>query len=345
MKMGVRVNSLTLGGAGDKTLSAMEKHGKRLDQSSQRRKVRDVEPLVYGSLDLRDAFDRHVEDARMNKSLKRPVLHALVQFPKELAINPKNEQAMLNAAVQFINASHGGDAVFAARLDRDEAGRHTVDVFFSPKYEKITKTGKSQGVWISTSKHGKELAIKHQDHIRKRHPKAKSSKLLTGPRQVGMALQEELYEFMSGSSLKLDPRTFKAAVAPDRKTPEQLKAEADAKSQKASLDEREKQLAAREAEIKAKEAQLDEQQETFQAHSEMLEIQRRDLRKRAEQLRKKESVLKQIAIRVTSVVRFLGDRLGLKLHDKLHDAVREIEQHAKSLSREEPSQEADTPHP
>lgn len=343
MKMGVRVNSLTLGGAGDKTLSAMEKHGKRLDQSSQRRKVRDVEPLVYGSLDLRDAFDRHVDGAKMNKSLKRPVLHALVQFPKDLAINAKVEEAMLNAAVQFINASHGGNAVFAARLDRDEAGRHTVDVFFSPKYEKITKTGKSQGVWISTSRHGKELAIKHQDHIRKRHPTAKLSKPLTGPRHVGMALQEELYEFMSGSSLKLEPRQFKAAVAPDRKTPEQLKAEADAKSQKASLDEREKQLAAREAEIKAKEAQLDEQQETFQAHSEMQEIQRRDLRKRAENLAKVESKLKSFASRISSVVRFLGDTLGLKLPDKLHDAVREIEQHANELSREEPAPESRGP--
>lgn len=350
MKMGVRVNSLTLGGAGEKTLAAMEKHGKRLDQSSQKRKVRDADPLVYGSLDLRDAFDRHVDGAKMNKSLKRPVLHALVQFPKDLALTAKNEQAMLDVAVKFINSSHGGEAVFAARLDRDEAGRHTVDVFFSPKYEKITKTGKSQGIWISTSKHGKELAIKHQDHIRKRHPTAKLSKPLTGPRHVGMALQEELYEFMSGSSLKLEPRQFKAAVAPDRKTPEQLKAEADAKVQKASLDEREKELSAREAEIKAKEEAVtareiavQDEYDNLEAHSKTQELSRRELRKREETLEKTESELKVLIRRVSSVVQFLGEKLGLKLPDKFHDAVREIEQHAKKLSREEPAPESQGP--
>lgn len=287
----------------------------------------------------------------MNKSLKRPVLHALVQFPKELAINPKNEQAMLNAAVQFINASHGGNAVFAARLDRDEAGRHTVDVFFSPKYEKITKTGKSQGVWISTSKHGKELAIKHQDHIRKRHPTAKLSKPLTGPRHVGMALQEELYQFMSGTSLKLEPRTFKAAVAPDRKTPEQLKAEADAKVQQASLDEREKELAAREAEIKAKEEAViaretaaQDEYDNLEAHSKMQQLYQRELLKREEQLRKKEGMFEKMATRLISTVRSIESKLGLKLPDRIYNAVLELEEYAKKLSREEPSPDADTPH-
>ena len=35
MKASIRVNSLTLGGSGPKTLSAMEAHGKRLDRSGQ----------------------------------------------------------------------------------------------------------------------------------------------------------------------------------------------------------------------------------------------------------------------------------------------------------------------
>ncbi|MEJ5143688.1 hypothetical protein, partial [Gluconobacter albidus] len=62
---------------------------------------------------------------------------------------------MLNEAVAFINASHGGRAVFRARLDRDEVGRHGVDVFYAPKYEKVTRRGKVVEDWISLSKFGK----------------------------------------------------------------------------------------------------------------------------------------------------------------------------------------------
>lgn len=75
----------------------------------------------------------------MNAGLKRPAMHAIIQFPPQIRISEANERKMLQLAVQFINKTHGGDAVFAARLDRDEDGRHTVDVFYSPKYVKETK--------------------------------------------------------------------------------------------------------------------------------------------------------------------------------------------------------------
>ena len=114
MSAAIRTSSLTLAGAGDKSLSSMEKHGKRQDHTSQARKVRDLEPLVYGSLDLREAFDKHVEGCKMSKALKRPVLHSLVQFPKSIAVTSHNQQKMLDLAVKFINDTHGGDAVFAA---------------------------------------------------------------------------------------------------------------------------------------------------------------------------------------------------------------------------------------
>lgn len=232
MKASVRVHSLTLTGPGDKTLGSMELHGKRQDRSSQLRKVRDAEPLVWGTLDLRKAYDEHVEGARMNAALMRPAMHALVQFPPDLKITAKNERLMLELAVEFVNRSHGGDAVFAARLDRDEAGQHTVDVFFAPRYIKATKSREAE-TWISTTKHGKELCEKHRAEIERR---ARDGVFKTGPRQVGIALQAELYEFLGEKGLKLSPRKLKDEAAPDRVSPEAYKAQKDAEAAQARID-------------------------------------------------------------------------------------------------------------
>jgi hypothetical protein len=227
MSVSVRIASLSLGGSGSKTLGAMEAHGKRQDSTSQHRRVRDREALVYGSLNLREAYDQHVEGCRTNKGLKRPVLHALVQFPTKTKITPTNEKKMLQAAVAFINESHGGDAVFAARLDRDEAGQHTVDVFFSPKYEKVTKSRGSE-MWISTSKHGKEICQKHKEEIERRH----GGKFLTGPRQVGIAINSEWRAFLGRYGVDLAPKQEKENSRPDRVEPEAFKAQRDIENAK-----------------------------------------------------------------------------------------------------------------
>lgn len=60
-------------------LSRAEKHGKREDESSQKRRVRDEEPLVYGALDLTEARARHMEGIK--QSGRTACIHALVQFP------------------------------------------------------------------------------------------------------------------------------------------------------------------------------------------------------------------------------------------------------------------------
>ena len=162
-----RVNSLTLGGSGEKTLSAMEDHGKRLDKSSRARRTSRRRPIVYGTLNLRAAYDRHVDGARMNAGLGRPVLHMLMKFPDACLTNGpdtpapyrelterQRKQLMMDQAVAFAKRCYGGNAVFAGRVDRDEAGELNVDIFMSPRYVKRTKTGK-ESEWISTTKHGK----------------------------------------------------------------------------------------------------------------------------------------------------------------------------------------------
>jgi len=140
-------------------LQGAEDHGKRLDDTSAMRRVREIAPLVYGSLDVVEAQQQHMEGVRTSKGAKTVAIHALVQFPTKLldATDEKHQQLMLQHAVRFMNEFHGGDAVFAARLDRDEKGGHNVDVFLMPRYQKSYKDGR-QEAWASVSKFSKQQA-------------------------------------------------------------------------------------------------------------------------------------------------------------------------------------------
>ncbi|WP_234853630.1 hypothetical protein [Paracoccus everestensis] len=238
MKAAVRCNSLTLGGAGANTLERQEKHGKRLDGTSKQRRVRNAAPIVYRSLDLRAEYDQHMEGVKQNAGCKRPVLHFIIKFPAELledgapgpyGIQPDRDarkKLMGRQAVDFVNRTHGGSAVFAARVDRDEAGEAIVDVFAAPRYTKATK--RKEAVWASPTKFGKELALKHQEEIWRRHPKATGH--LTGPRHVGIALQAEFAAYFEEvNGIALTPRTLKNSPRPDRLETEAFKAVANAR--------------------------------------------------------------------------------------------------------------------
>lgn len=230
MKAAVRCQSLDLAG-----LARAEKHGKRLDWIGKQRQVRDRAPLTVGGLDLSDAYAQHIEGARQNKGAKKPVLHFLVKFPAEIlgddAPTPyaerereEREKLMLRQAVRFINQSHGGNAVFAARLDRDEDGETVVDVFACPRYLKESRSGRREpSHWTSATKFGEELARKHQAHIRTRFKDADTSKPITSPRAVGIALQEEFAEFFERENgVKLE-RRLKDSRSKDRLEVEEWK--------------------------------------------------------------------------------------------------------------------------
>ncbi|UMA67308.1 hypothetical protein LVO79_21175 (plasmid) [Roseivivax marinus] len=284
MKASVRISSLTLGGSGPKTLGSMESHGKRLDGTSQARRVRDREPLVYGSLDLRSAYDEHVSGARMNRGLKRPVMHALIQFPK-FKVTDKTERLMLKAAVDFIQETHGGDAVFAARLDRDEKGQSSVDVFYSPKYEKHTKARGAE-TWVSTSKHGKLIAEKHRDEIIRR---SKDGTFSTGPRQVGMAMQSELIDFLRKRGLKIEDKKEKDHGRDDRLEPEAYQLEQDQASvdyEKVRIRRAKKTLKAQVKELKRRQAQVAEDASEVAARQMQLKATEREITDEVRALRK-----------------------------------------------------------
>lgn len=223
MKAAVRCESLDLAG-----LARAEKHGKREDWIGKQRKIRNVKPIVLGGLDLTALYEKHTEGARQNKAARKPVLHFIVRFPPEVLTDDGptpyaqrdragRERLMVSQAVKFINETHGGEAVFAARLDRDEAGESVVDVFACPRYLKESKAGREPALWTSATKFGEELARKHQKHIRERMKDAKTAKAITSPRAVGIALQESFGQFFERQNgVKLAPRKLKEGRAKDR---------------------------------------------------------------------------------------------------------------------------------
>jgi hypothetical protein len=151
-------------------LSSQAKHELREDFKGRLRSVNDTPPLIYkagsSAPDMVAAYDEWSAGCRRNAAAKDNLaLHALVHFPTELIPldgTPdqiaKAERGMLDHAVRFINERNGGDAVFWARLDRDEEGRHNVDVFYAPRYTKQTKS-KGAERWISLTKFDKEKAL------------------------------------------------------------------------------------------------------------------------------------------------------------------------------------------
>jgi hypothetical protein len=308
MKGMVRCKSLDMAG-----LAAQEKHGKREDRLSQKRRVRDADPFVFQGLDLKRLYDAHVEGARFNGSAKKTVLHFIVRFPPELLDGERgpyrgteeDRQALfLQQAVQFINETHGGRAVFAGRVDRDETGKTIADVFATPVYEKRTKRtdpDKPGDLWASATKFGKELAEKHEPELLRRHPKAKGK--LTAPRMVGIALQSEFHAFFERvNGFRLDAKREKGEGAPDR-----LEKEAHDR------------LQAREGELRAVEDRLRNEREA-------LEEKRALLRAQIGRVQERERELKGLRNLASELIQTLRGRFDLPrdLNKGLFEGLREL---------------------
>lgn len=223
MSAACRINHLEINGPAVRTLAKAEAHGKREDFTSQARKVREADPLVYGGIDLMALYKQHVDGANFRKNTKKPVLHAICQWPTHIEINEETEAAMLQCSIEFMNSRLGGAAVFAARLDRDEGGRHTVDVFACPTYSKVTKKGATRTV--CPSKFLKELCVKHSAEIIER----KKGKFTDNLSAQGIALQSEWREYLAELGIELEPKRPKATSAPDRLEPEAYKLREDRK--------------------------------------------------------------------------------------------------------------------
>ena len=191
------------------SLAAAEAHGKRLDHNGKARSVFEhAPPLTISGLDLRQLHAAHVDGAQKRKGAPE-ALHMVLQFPKDL-VNGEDAGTMLTHANLFASSIFGAEATFADRVDRDEKGRHVVDLFLAPKYQKVTKRGSKLAV--STSKHLKELAAE----------RGKAPTL----RGQGQALQDAWFEYLRDQmGLDVKRGAKKALPGDDWQTPEELELE------------------------------------------------------------------------------------------------------------------------
>lgn len=212
-------------------------HEERRDKFGAARSISKVAPLIWSRAEdgigeisvpegwspgewdstLLSDFDRHVKDARYDKRALaggKIAAHAFLQFPTALKLDADTERLMLVRAVKFVNQMHGGDAVFHARLDRDEAGKHGIDVFFAPRFEKVTGRKKDKvETWVSLRKFEKQ--------------EAKKRGFGDGPRERGRMFQTAWADFLRsdlGMGLHWVERgKEKLSPDPDRLEPEVFK--------------------------------------------------------------------------------------------------------------------------
>lgn len=168
-KAAVRAGALKALHSGRAGIGAAEAHAKRLDPVSQRRRVREADPLAWskgpGPLDYVEAFKAHKREtgASERKGADLAIEFKIVVSPSWLAEtgdprdtgNPRVMQLVEQAGL-WAESWGGKGAMWAIRYDLDERGSGVVDVFMSPTREQRHKSGTSKLV-ISCRKAKDEL--------------------------------------------------------------------------------------------------------------------------------------------------------------------------------------------
>ena len=219
-------------------LTAAEKHGKRLDTTSRARAITKDPPVTTTGLDLCKLYKAHVSDAFVPKC-KTVAKHIIVQFPKEL-VDGEDAEFMLHHARRMVERIFGDQAIFADRVDRDEKGRHVVDIFVAPKH--IKKTKHTSRLAVTVSAHEEKLAEKHG---RKNSPYGR-----------GRAMQDSIFEYFRDVMKLSDVQRGnpKTNPGPDWKNAEALREQELAERQAeadALVKKQEKEYAEESARLKA----------------------------------------------------------------------------------------------
>lgn len=204
-------------------LRRAELHGRRLDDVAASRKVRDAESLTWvpdgvtgDPLALVDRLEEHVAGAFRPKGGTTIAQHMIVKMPDSIPTETESEAyAAMVIAVHFAQETFGGQAVFAARIDRDEKSTNNVDLFLAPIYDKSDKKapGGSKKA-VSMTRHLKLLAEKYGFDV-KGARSAKESK-----QSQGKALQDAFADYLvhhGFKALRGKPKTTKGS---DRVSPE-----------------------------------------------------------------------------------------------------------------------------
>ena len=204
-------------------LRQAELHGRRQDDVAKSRKVRDADSLTWvpdgvtgDPLALVDRLEEHVAGAFRPKGGTTIAQHMIVKMPDSIPTETEGEAyfAMM-LAVHFAQETFGGQAVFAARIDRDEKSTNNVDLFLAPIYDKSDKkapNGSKKAV--SMTRHLKLLAEMYGFDV-KGARSAKESK-----QAQGKALQDAFADYLMHhgfQALRGKPKTAKGS---DRVSPE-----------------------------------------------------------------------------------------------------------------------------
>ena len=222
-------------------------------------------------------------------------------MPKALEPTAERQREWLDLCVKFVEKTHGGRAVFAARVDRDEKSQHVVDVFACPRYEKVTKTG-MRADWVSPTRFGKLLCAGNKAEIARRLRQSDDppelERFATGPRQVGWTLQTLWANFLKDSGMQIEPKSEKRRLAPDRLEPEEYAAGKIAAAERA------------EAQAKERLARV----EAIEAHQRQIDANRRArLEEEAEYLQKRRAAAEQAEAAMAAERRQLAaQRRGLE---------------------------------
>ncbi|MBO9510884.1 hypothetical protein [Erythrobacter sp. A6_0] len=204
-------------------LRQAELHGRRLDDVAKSRKVRDADSLTWvpdgvtgDPLALVDRLEEHVAGAFRPKGGTTIAQHMIVKMPDSIPTETEGDAYFaMRLAVYFAQETFGGQAVFAARIDRDEKSTNNVDLFLAPIYDKSDKKapGGSKKA-VSMTRHLKLLAENYGFDV-KGARSAKESK-----QSQGKALQDAFADYLMHhgfQALRGKPKTAKGS---DRVSPE-----------------------------------------------------------------------------------------------------------------------------
>lgn len=204
-------------------LRTAEKHGRRLDRAAEARKVREADSLTWvpdgitgDPLALVDRLEEHVAGAFRPKGGTTIAQHMIVKMPDSIPTETDSEAyAAMLIAVHFAQETFGGQAVFSARIDRDEKSTNNVDLFLAPIYDKSDKKapGGSKKA-VSMTRHLKLLAEEHGFDV-KGARSAKASK-----QSQGKALQSAFADYLVQHGFRALRGKPKTTIGSDWDTPE-----------------------------------------------------------------------------------------------------------------------------
>ena len=321
-------------------LRGAEKHGRRLDSMAKKAKVRDDPSLVWAPesatgdpLALSDRLADHVADHFVPKG-RAKALHMIVKLPASVPVATVEEaEAAMRMTIDWAQGAFGGDAVFAARMDRDERTLNVVDLFLAPRYEKVTKRASKPA--ISQTRHTKLLADRHGRKARKDSAK--------GSMQAqGSALQDDLTDFLTGRGFEAIRGTEKETDGDDWRNSDLLRREHEVTKAELQLQESRRAVAmfVEETKIVRKEAEDDrlaaaqerqEAEKARQAAQQALETHQRAVRLAASQ----EAMFRKQTLKLAAKERAVDELLAMlnRMTNPIREMVKRVQEAA---SREVP---------